>query len=343
MTRQRIILTILLAAWLAWPTAALGERPGYPKSARPGVDRGPTEIYFFVFVLDIDDIDGAAQNFAANVYIRLRWMDERLAGTSHEARTIPLAEVWNPRILLANQQGLVRPSLPEVVRIYPDGTVMYHQRFVGLLSQPLKLTEFPRDRHDFAIQFVAAGYRLDDVTFIPDTAEGRDVKGGDIAQRLSLPDWEIVSHKAWARPYQPVAGLAAAGFAFEFKAQRYFLYYLWQIIIPMAVIVGMSWAAFWIDPSQAGAQIGMAGSSILALVAYRFVLSNLVPRLPYMTRMDYFTLGSTLLVFFALVEVIVTTSLARKKYARLARWLDRCARVAFPTAFVVVFLFSIVL
>ena len=49
-----------------------------------------------------------------------------------------------------------------------------------------------------------------------------------------------------------------------------------------------------------------------------------------MTRMDYFTLGSTLLVFFALVEVIVTTSLARKKYARLARWLDLERRYMTP-------------
>lgn len=42
-------------------------------------DSDPNVIRFVVYVLDVDDIDGAEQNFAANVFVRLRWKDPRLA------------------------------------------------------------------------------------------------------------------------------------------------------------------------------------------------------------------------------------------------------------------------
>ena len=77
----------------------------------------------------------------------------------------------------------------------------------------------------------------------------------------------------------------------------------------------------------------MATSSILTLIALRFVLASLLPRLPYMTRMDYFTVGSTLLVFMALITVIFTTFLAGRKYDSLAHKADISARVTFPAIF----------
>ena len=49
------------------------------------------------------------------MYIRLRWMDKRLANPEGATRQMPLNEVWNPRVLLANRQGIVSKSLPEVV------------------------------------------------------------------------------------------------------------------------------------------------------------------------------------------------------------------------------------
>jgi hypothetical protein len=48
---------------------------------------------------------------------------------------------------------------------------------------------------------------------------------------------------------------------------------------------------------------------MLTLIAYRFAVDSQLPRLPYMTRLDAFILTSTLLVFFSLIEVLITTIL----------------------------------
>jgi hypothetical protein len=298
---------------------------------RPDAWRGPTKVHFLVFVIDIDDIDDANQSFATNVYLRLRWQDSRLASPGGATRQVRLEEIWNPRVLIANQQGKASKALPDVAQVEPDGTVIYHQRYTGNMSQPLDLSRFPMDTHSFIIHFVAAGYTDDHLEFLPDSY--KTMTGGSIADSLSLPDWKVVSHESLVLPYTPVEVVHTAGFAFRFTAERYVTYYIWQVILPLAVVVVMSWAAFWVGRDNVGVRIGVATSSILTLIAQRFVLANLLPRLPYMTRLDYFTVGSTLLVFMALITVIFTAVLTGKNKDSLAHKADVAARATFPAIF----------
>ncbi len=298
---------------------------------RPDEWRGPTKVHFLLFVIDIDGIDDANESIDTNVYLRLRWKDKRLANPDASTRQVRLEEIWNPRVLIANQQGRISKSLPDVAQVDPDGTVIYHQRYTGEMSQSLDLSRFPMDTHSFFIHFVAVGYTDDHLEFVPDML--RDFRGGSIANDLSLPDWKVLSHEALALSYIPIEEIHAAGFVFRFQAERYVTYYIWQVILPLTVVVAMSWAAFWVRRKNVGVRIGVATSSILTLIAHRFVLASLLPRLPYMTRLDYFTVGSTLLVFMALVTVVFTSFLAGTEHDSLAHKADISARVTFPTIF----------
>jgi hypothetical protein len=105
----------------------------------------------------------------------------------------------------------------------------------------------------------------------------------------------------------------------------------------------MSWGGFWIDPTYTGAQIGVSTSSIIALIAFRFMLGGLIPRLSYMTRLNYFTLGSTILVFLTLVEVIITAKLTHGKMESVGRRVDRWCRVVFPAIFILWSIWSLIL
>jgi hypothetical protein len=304
---------------------------------RPEEWKGPTKVKFLIFVLDVDDIDDAAQNFTANVYMRLEWEDERLASKQSSPRQVPLGEVWNPQVIIANRVGLVSKSLPEMVTVFPDGKVVYQQRYTGKLSQPLKLSDFPMDKHTFTIQFVGTGgTSADELEFIPGDAIASDIVGGAIADELSLPDWEITKSEALPFFYRPIEQINTPGFAFRFEARRFISYYIWQIVLPLTVVVFMSWAAFWIKRSETGIRIAVATSSVLTLIAHRFVLASLLPRLPYMTRMDYFTVGSTILVFLALIVVVLTSFLEPEICSDCsARRINIGSRFAFPIAFFV--------
>jgi hypothetical protein len=102
-----------------------------------------------------------------------------------------------------------------------------------------------------------------------------------------------------------------------------------KVILPLVLIVMMSWSVFWIDPVHSNSQISIAVTSMLTLIAYRFAVDSQLPRLPYMTRLDAFILTSTLLVFVSLIEVLVTTSLNNEQ----AKKIDWYSRALFPFVF----------
>ena len=126
-----------------------------------------------------------------------------------------------------------------------------------------------------------------------------------------------------------------SGYAFEFTASRNVAYYIWKVILPLVLIVMMSWVVFWIDPATSNSQISVAVTSMLTLIAYRFAVDSQLPRLPYMTRLDLFFLVSTLLVFFSLIEVLVTTILDNNQQTERAKKIDRYCRVIFPAMFAI--------
>ena len=294
----------------------------------------PDEVFYVVYLADVTEINGQEQSFDVNMAVRLRWKDERLAHSDSVPRTLPLEDVWNPMLLVANQRGRLDSSLPEIVEVEPDGTVRYLQRYIGTVTQPLRLSKFPRDTHTFTIQFVSPGYRSGTLKFVPDRADRSDqMIGGSMSEKLSLPDWHILDFKAETRALVVAADLEVPGFIFTFTAQRYFRYYLWQMIVPQILILMMSWGAFWINPSMASTQIGLATSSMLTLIAHRFLLATQLPKLPYLTRLDVFIMLNTLLVFAALVEVFITSSLAHSDRTELGLKMDRWCRFIFPVTF----------
>jgi hypothetical protein len=303
------------------------------KAKRPNELKGATDVYFVVFVLDVNNIDDATQSFTANVYLRLRWKDVRLAHKEGTIRQIPLDQVWNPRILLVNQLGTASPSLPEIVQVHPDGTVIYHQRYTGRLSQRMMLANFPMDKQSFDIQFVGTGYQADELTFKPEFQHTAVKNGGAMAKTLSLANWKVLTYKTVVAPYKPIEEINTASFAFQFQADRYVSYYLWQMVLPLAVIVIMSSAAFWISRKDLAIRVAVATASVLTLIAHRFVLASLLPRLPYMTRLDFFTVGSTILVLLALIMAVVIGSHLISHKESLAQKLDIFFRAGIPGMF----------
>ena len=249
-------------------------------------------------------------------------------------KTYALADIWHPELLAANDDGSVKRTLPQKAEVTSDGTVIYRQLFAGSFAQRLDLRAFPFDQHRFGAHFLIVGYRPEEIQFIPDEAlvAAGLPQGAGIAT-LTLADWKVDAPAALTQPYQTAPGLQIAGYAFEFHATRLSQYYLLKVILPLLLIVMMSWTVFWIDPTNGGPQISVAVTSMLTLIAYRFSIGSEVPRLPYLTRLDAFILASSLLVFLSLIEVMLTIRLATDNRTDLARIIDRC-RIFFPLVFI---------
>jgi hypothetical protein len=286
---------------------------------------------------DILRIDSAAQTFSVNVVLIMRWRDPALADGGTAPRTFALASVWSPNWLAANSGGSLEKSLPEVATVAGDGSAVYRQRILGSFTQSMNLRRFPFDSETFRINVIIPGYRPGDVALAPDHDS---VKAGlanavGRAKDLTLQDWNITGITASPKPYIVTPGTEIAGYEIAFTAARKPQHYVLKVILPLVLIVIMSWAVFWIDPSLASTQISVAVTSMLTLIAYRFAVGAEIPRLPYLTLLDSFILLSSVLVFLSLIEVMVITRLALNNRIETARALDRHSRWIFPATFVI--------
>ncbi len=299
-------------------------------------------IEFGIYVLDIDEISVQNQNFLVNFFLILKWKDETLVHTDRTFRTVPLDKVWHPLVLLVNRQSRIRTSFPPIVRVDPDGTVTFRQQYVGPLSQRLRLNDFPLDIQTFGIRFALAGFGTEKIKLVPGNFS-YDLRGAGMAKELSLPDWEILEFHAETKSYKVSDILNVPGFAFVFTAKRHLKYFLWQAMMPLVLIVMMSWLPFWVNPQKGELQFAIATSAVLTLIMFRYTLAKMLPALPYLTRMDLLTISSTLLVFAAFLQVACTTLLASSQKLTLAVKIDRVCRILFPLAFIFMIIWSMLL
>lgn len=336
-------LSLLLCALIVSLVFALSARgatspsPLPPTPPRPEAEAGPTKVGYVIWIGDITQIDSAAQTFSANLVIFVRWRDPQLAHGGPGTKQYALDSIWNPRFIITNEAGEVERSLPETVDVTPEGTVIYRQRLIGSFAQSLNLRAFPFDRDTFRVQIVTLGYRPEEIELAPDAraiAAGMP-EGVGLAEKLTIQDWRIKSVGSRVKPYRLAPGVELAAFSFEFTAARDAQHFVIKVIIPLILIVMMSWAVFWIEPDDANTQMAVAVTAMLTLIAYRFAVDSDVPRLPYLTRLDSFILMSSVLVFLSLIEVMVATKFANRDRLQLARTIDRRCRWIFPLVFAI--------
>lgn len=294
------------------------QEPGFP--AR--------DVKLRVFLIDIDKVDTVAQSFTANLALVMRWRDPDLAHEGPSSVSVPLDDIWSPRIQVINQQKLVS-TLPRTAEIFPDGEVVQRQRIWGSFSQPLELQSFPFDSQRLKISLANVGFGGEAVNLIPS-------KSG-LSKNMTIPDWEI---KGW--------DFTVADFAFEdevinLKGLEFSLdvtrdkgYFRYKVILPLILIVMMSWMVFWIDPTLAGSQISVSVTAMLTMIAYRFALAGMIPRLSFLTTLDYFVLASNLMVFLVMLEVIYTAYLSTHDQVEKARKIDRHFRWIAPLIYLCV-------
>jgi len=58
-----------------------------------------------------------------------------------------------------------------------------------------------------------------------------------MARTCSLQDWERVQFEALPLFCEPLEGLKVPGFAARFEAKRYIAYNIWQIVLPLVVVM----------------------------------------------------------------------------------------------------------
>ena len=338
MTRLLLLLLSLAAAVppataRADPAPAAALPPVNPLTGRPQPEQ-PTEVTIGIYLLNISHISEEDETLDVDGFIFLRWTDPRLAfdpaRTGARTRTYGPDDIWRPRVELVNARGDRTQTLLEL-RGDQDGQMRYAERFSATVLSPMHQRSFPFDSAVFTI--AVESFRSDARQIV--LRVGQELVGR--SPDMSTNEWSLkgMSATVVSRPFPP-EGKEFSRFLLGLAADRKYEFYVWKVILPLIVIVAMSWSVFWVDPSDLNTQMQISITSMLAAIAFNFAIGSSLPSLAYLTWIDAFIFTCYSTIFFSIVEDMIVHVAWRNGRPALAHRVDRASRWLFPLAFLLV-------
>ena len=121
----------------------------------------------------------------------------------------------------------------------------------------------------------------------------------------------------------------------EMEYERIPTYYFYKIFLPVFILVIISLCSFFIPPKELESKLTLTVVIFLALIAYIFVIDDNIPKLSYMTVLDY-----TVLIAFIFTAIPIVYSIITFKYYLKFNELNRFLYL-FPYLTIGGFIFSL--
>ncbi len=181
-----------------------------------------------------------------------------------------------PDFTFFNQQGN-RWSQNRIIQIDSTGHVVYLERFSTNLQIDFDWTAFPFDEQDFYIK-VDMLYPEEEYIFAP-TEGFSEIDPNHGEDEFILTDFDTQISSVISSTLMPTSR-----FTFHFNAPRHLDYYIFRILIPILLIIVVSYITFFLkDYSK---RIEIATGNLLLFIAFSFSLGDNYPRMGYLTFID---------------------------------------------------------
>ncbi|CAL8393861.1 unnamed protein product [Boreogadus saida] len=277
---------------------------GYDIRLRPDFGGAPVAVGMSIDVASIDMVSEVNMDYTLTMYFQQYWRDKRLAYSG-----IPLNltldnrvadHLWVPDTYFLNDKKSFVHGVTvknRMIRLHPDGTVLYGLRITTTAACMMDLRRYPLDEQNCTLEIESYGYTTDDIEFY--------WKGGDTAvtgvTRIELPQFSIVDYKLVSRNVVFSTG-AYPRLSLSFKLKRNIGYFILQTYMPSILITILSWVSFWINYDASAARVALGITTVLTMTTINTHLRETLPKIPYVKAIDMYLMGCFVFVFLALLE-----------------------------------------
>ncbi|MDA8020042.1 MAG: hypothetical protein MPN21_21595 [Thermoanaerobaculia bacterium] len=311
--------------------------PAAPAPPHPAPGE-PVTVQVKLALNKVSEIDTVAETYHVDAYLSARWHDEAAAELlwrpNGPERTIFLGDgaiellgrtIWWPDLELINTVG-GRDRTATRLEVFEDGKMLYTERFQAELSSNMDFRRYPFDEQSFGILVESYTYREEDLVF-----DSPEASLGHLRETPS-PDWQLGAPHTKVSRHEYGDGWYSR-YSLTIDAVRMPGYFVWQVFLPLFLILGASWTVFWL--SEMSDKIGVAFTCMLTLVAFNFYTATLLPQLPYNTFIEAVVISSYVATFLLIGYILFGECLLTKgKEAKAAR-LQRAGRWLFPVGYAV--------
>ena len=328
----------------------------------------PVVLYTSFAINSIGDIDYVKQTFNVDFYLRTSWRvsPEEIKSILPEGKIledgmeIPEQNLkWLPKHDFPNNRELEvkggEDNFHRPIYVYDKGYLKMDMRFYGTFNSTMDLRKFPFDEQTLTIKLEDFNHNAEKLIyeFTPgkiqkpdyEKIKSWDVKKEDVLETESLEFSEFkLSPKVHVstdlHKYEYYDGEVFHQFKIDLKITRHAKFYITKVITILVFIVITSWGVFFISPLEIGDRLTFGITALLSIIGHNYVTNSILPRIGYLTSLDYLTLGSSLMVFLSTIHSAIVYKIATNSYDKhsignlvLAKKIDRFARYGFIPTF----------
>ena len=218
-------------------------------------------------------------------------------------------------------------------------TVDYESKGLYTLNNSFNLQNFPFDKQILKFQVINNAYMIYEVAAVSDASQ---LNLKNFIENRSINGWNLLSGELKYEPYKdPYFDYYQDSLIAEIIIERKYSYYIYKVIIPILLILMICWSSLWIPSKEIESKLTITIVCLLSLIAYTFVIDKDLPKLEYLTTLDWIILISyfyaTLPNFFAII------SFNLKKNNQLGPKIDKLGKkYGAPSYLAIIFLIVVV-
>ena len=201
--------------------------------------------------------------------------------------------------ILENDKDLERTSSKAIpyhtfIRNTYNEILISKEKFnVYKIKNDFNLKSFPFDKQFIKFQIIDDAYQLD--TRIIHNTKFTYLALDKFMSLDDIPGWNKKSYTTKNQPYQTATQYKDTykdSYVVTIELERKAGYYIFKVIFPILLILLICWSVFWVDPKELESRLTITIVCLLSLIAYNFVIDSELPKLEYLTVLDWVILIS---------------------------------------------------
>ncbi|XP_077158004.1 gamma-aminobutyric acid receptor subunit beta-1 isoform X2 [Paroedura picta] len=232
---------------------------GYDIRLRPDFGGSPVGVGMSIVIASIDMVSEVNMDYTLTMYFQQSWRDKRLSYSG-----IPLNltldnrvadYLWVPDTYFLNDKKSFVHGVTvknRMIRLHPDGTVLYGLRITTTAACMMDLRRYPLDEQNCTLEIESYGYTTEDIEFYWN-GEETAVTG---VNKIELPQFSIIDYKMISKRVEFATG-AYPRLSLSFRLKRNIGYFILQTYMPSTLITILSWVSFWINYDASAARVAL--------------------------------------------------------------------------------------
>ena len=223
-----------------------------------------------------------------------------------------------------------------------EGAINYFSEGIFTFTNNFDLKNFPFDKQKISIVLANRYWTLNEsLVSVTDYSE-RSLT--DFIKKNNISGWNIIGHTYKYEPYKgPNDNKYFDSLVFEIDIERKHDFYIYKVIIPIILILMVCWSSLWITPKELESRLTITIVCLLSLIAYNFVIDKELPKLEYLTILDWIILISYIYATIPNFISIISHNLFTSNKKFLCFKIENIGKKYGPTSYVFLVLIIIII